>query len=104
MTRMGYSTAQAGLAIAAYGVGSLCASLIGGHLADRLGRRKTIGLSMFSGAIAMLFLSQAHRLPMIILFSGPAGFTGDISPPPHVPFPPDLAPPAPPPPPLSPFH
>ena len=78
MTRMGYSTAQAGLAIAAYGIGSLCASLIGGHLADRLGRRKTIVLSMFSGAIAMLCLSQAHRLPMIVLFSGLAGLTGEI--------------------------
>ena len=78
MTRMGYSTAQAGLAIAAYGIGSLCASLIGGHLADRLGRRRTIVLSMFSGSIAMLCLSQAHRLPMIVLFSGLAGLTGEI--------------------------
>src|SRR5438445_3569192 len=78
MTRMGYSTAQAGLAIAAFGIGSLCASLIGGHLADRLGRRKTIVLSMFYGAIAMLCLSQAHRLPMIILFSGLTGLTGEV--------------------------
>jgi len=78
MTRRGYSTSQAGLAIAAYGIGSLCASLIGGHLADRLGRRKTIVLSMFSGAIAMLCLSQAHHLPMIVLFSGLAGLTGEI--------------------------
>src|SRR5438552_17464239 len=78
MTRMGYSTAHAGLAIAAYGIGSLCASLIGGHLADRLGRRKTIVLSMFSGAITMLCLSQAHGLSMIVLFSGLAGLTGEI--------------------------
>src|SRR5713226_7046525 len=75
MTRRGYSTSQAGLAIAAYGIGSLCASLIGGHLADRLGRRKTIVLSMFSGAIAMLCLSQARSLPIMILFSAAAGLT-----------------------------
>jgi len=47
MTSMGYSPAQSGMAIAAYGVGSLAAALIGGYLADRIGRRRTIMLSMF---------------------------------------------------------
>jgi len=51
MTRLGYTTSQAGMAIAAYGIGSLGASLLGGYLADRLGRRKTIVLSMFSVAL-----------------------------------------------------
>src|SRR5437762_2440432 len=60
MTRLGFSTVQAGLAIGAYGVGSLCASFLGGSLADRLGRRKTIVLSMFSAAVTMLCLSQAR--------------------------------------------
>ena len=77
MTRLGYSAAQAGLAIAAYGVGSLGASLLGGYLADRIGRRKTIVLSMFSVAFAMLGLSQARSLPMIILFSSLAALTGE---------------------------
>src|SRR3954470_15349671 len=52
MTRLGYSAAKAGLAVGAYGIGTLCASLLGGYLADRLGRRKTIVLSMFSVAVA----------------------------------------------------
>src|SRR5579863_2651422 len=56
MTRLGYSPAQAGLPIAAYGIGTLGACLLGGSLADRLGRRKTIVLSMFSAAVAMLCL------------------------------------------------
>src|SRR5207247_6313471 len=60
MTGLGYTAAQAGVAIAAYGVGTLCASMLGGYLADRLGRRKTIVLSMFSVAVAMLCLSQAR--------------------------------------------
>jgi MFS family permease len=77
MTRLGYTPAQAGLAIAAYGIGSLAASLIGGFLADRVGRRKTIMLSMFSVAFAMLGLSQARSLPMIVLFSSLAGLTGE---------------------------
>ena len=78
MTRLGYSAGQAGLPIAAYGVGTLGACLLGGSLADRIGRRKTIVLSMFSAAAAMLCLSQAHGLVQIIFFSGLAGLTGEL--------------------------
>src|SRR5206468_7664734 len=78
MTGLGYTAAEAGVAIAAYGIGTLCASLLGGYLADRLGRRKTIVLSMFSVAVAMLCLSQARGLPMIILLSAVAGLTGEL--------------------------
>jgi MFS family permease len=73
LTRSGYTLADAGLAIGAYGVGNFIASLVGGHLADTIGRRKTILLSMFSGAGTMLLLSQAHSLPMIM---GLAALTG----------------------------
>ena len=78
MTRLGFSSAQAGLAIGAYGVGTLLACLVGGHLADRLGRRKTIVLSMGSVAVAMLCLSQARTLARIAGFSGLAGLTGEL--------------------------
>jgi MFS family permease len=78
MTRLGYSIAQAGLPIAAYGIGTLGACLLGGTLADRIGRRKTIVLSMFSAAAAMLCLSQARGLPYIIVLSGIAGLTGEL--------------------------
>jgi MFS family permease len=73
LTREGYTLTDAGLAIGAYGVGNLIASLLGGHLADTIGRRKTILLSTFSGAGTMLLLSQAHTLPLII---GLAALTG----------------------------
>jgi len=78
MTRLGYSTAQAGLPIAGYGVGTLAACLLGGSLADRIGRRKTIVLSMFSAAVAMLCLSQARGLIPIVLFAALAGLTGEL--------------------------
>ena len=78
MTRQGFTERQAGLAIAAYGIGTLGACLLGGHLADRLGRRKTIVLSMFSSAAAMLCLSQAHGLAPIILCAAAAGLTGEL--------------------------
>jgi MFS family permease len=73
LTRSGYTPADAGMAIGAYGVGNFVASLLGGHLADTLGRRKTILLSMFSGAGAMMLLSQVRSLPWII---GLAALTG----------------------------
>src|SRR5438093_13506599 len=60
VTKLGYSTAQSGLAVASYGVGSLCAALLGGHMADRFGRRRTIVFSMFAGGSAMLVLSPAR--------------------------------------------
>lgn len=78
MTRLGYTTAQAGLPIAAYGIGTLGACLLGGYLADRFGRRKTIVLSMFSVSVAMLCLSQARSLPAIMFFAGLAGLTGEL--------------------------
>src|SRR5206468_10063568 len=69
MTRQGYTAAEAALAIGMYGVGHLIASALGGYLADRMGRRKTIALSMFSGALAMILLSQARSLPAILLLT-----------------------------------
>ena len=78
LTRQGYSLAQAGLAIGAYGVGTLLASALGGHLADTIGRRKTIVLSMFSAAVTMLLLSQARGLPAIIVLTAIAGLAGEL--------------------------
>jgi MFS family permease len=77
LTSQGYSVTAAGLAVSAYGVGNLFASLVGGHLADRLGRRETIVLSMFSAAVAMMMLSQAHALPMIVALTFVTGLASE---------------------------
>src|SRR5512141_1051058 len=76
MTSLGYSVPQSGLAIAGYGVGTLVASILGGHLADRFGRRKVIVASMFSVSIVMLCLSQARSLWGIVGLATLAGLTG----------------------------
>ena len=78
MTKQGFTLAQAGFAISAYGIGNFVASLLGGFLADTLGRRKTIVLSMFSGAAAMLLLSQVHSLIGIIALSALTGITNEL--------------------------
>jgi MFS family permease len=44
----GYSIAEAGLVVSFYGIGNVAAAAAGGWVADRLGRRNAIALSMFS--------------------------------------------------------
>ncbi len=61
----GLSIAFAGSVLALYGIGSTCAGPVGGLLADRIGRRKTILLSTSTGALAMLQLAAA-RSPLHI--------------------------------------
>ena len=58
----GYDVAQIGSALASYGLGTVVASVIGGHLADTLGRRNTIVISMFGSAAMMVCLSQVEDL------------------------------------------
>jgi MFS family permease len=78
LTGRGCTVGEAGLAVAAYGAGNLMASLLGGHLADKLGRRETIVLSMFSGAAMMMLLSQARPFPLIILLTTLTGLTNEL--------------------------
>jgi MFS family permease len=78
LTRLGYSPARAGLALAAYGRGLVVASLVGGHLADRVGRRHTIAISMFSSAAAMMVLSQARSYGAIVILAAVAGFASEL--------------------------
>ena len=66
------------MAVGAYGLGGLLATLLGGHLADKLGRRETIALSMFSGAATMMLLSQAHSFALIIVLTVLAGLASEF--------------------------
>jgi len=78
LTRQGYSAAQAGFAVSAYGAGHIIASMLGGHLADRIGRRYTIALSMFGSAAMLLALSQARAYPSIVVLTFFVGLTAEI--------------------------
>ena len=78
MIQRGFTAGDAGLALSALGAGHFAAAIIGGHLADAIGRRLTIVCSMFSVAVAMLCLSQARDLTAIVLWSGLAGLTGEF--------------------------
>lgn len=78
LTRAGYTASQAGVALSSYGAGHVLASFLGGHLADRIGRRHTIALSMFSSAAVMVALSQARGLPAILALMFAAGAAAEL--------------------------
>jgi MFS family permease len=77
LTKKGFSTAQAGSAVAAYGLGEVIAGALGGHLADRFGRRATIVLSTFASAAVMLSLSQADGFELIMGLAFLAGLVSE---------------------------
>jgi MFS family permease len=78
ITESGYTVAEAGIALSAYGIGGAAAALVGGHLADRIGRRAAIAVSMFSSAATMLALSQATSFGWIVALAALAGSTAEL--------------------------
>ncbi len=78
LSARGYSPAEAGIVASGYGLGSLAAAGYGGFLADRLGRKNTIAISMFSAATTVLLLSQARSLPAIAALVFLTGFAGEM--------------------------
>jgi MFS family permease len=78
LVQRGLSPAQAGLAASAYGFGALGASALGGHLADHLGRRRTIALSMFLSAACMLTLWRVSGLAATVAVTAAAGVSAEL--------------------------
>ena len=72
------SPSQVGLLLTCYGAGSLVSILVGGVVADRLGRRLALMVSLFGGgaiACAMGFApSMRVFIPLLVLF----GFVSDL--------------------------
>ncbi|WP_075088967.1 MFS transporter [Verrucomicrobium spinosum] len=69
MTRSGFTPAQAGLTVAAYAAGGFLAAGLGGWMADRVGRNITMATASFTGAAAMMLLSQVHTFPLLVLLA-----------------------------------
>jgi MFS family permease len=78
LTTNGFSAPQAGLAIGAYGLGGLIAQIAGGLLADRIGRRNAIALSMFSTGALTLALWRAETLALIVPLMFAIGAMGEL--------------------------
>ena len=58
----GASLGQTGVILALFGAATIPSRLLGGHLADRLGRRRTIVLGLTGCAIAQTWIALSHVL------------------------------------------
>lgn len=74
----GLPVSQAALMVSLFGAGSFSASLIGGELADRLGRRPVMLISFLLAPAAMLVVGFARALPLIALSTVLLGFFTDL--------------------------
>jgi MFS family permease len=73
----GIPVEQAGFVIALWGGGALMGGTLGGYLADRIGRRRTLILVLVAGALSMLHLAFA-RAPAHVAFAALLlGLTGE---------------------------
>lgn len=72
------SLEDAGLVVSSYGAGSLIGVSLGGELADRIGRRRTMMLSLVAGSVAMLLLGQMRLLVAIAGLGFCLGAFGDL--------------------------
>ena len=74
----GLSLIDAGGILALYGVGSLGGTTLGGWLADRIGRRSTLLLSLVSASFVMILTGQARELAHIAGLVFLLGFCADL--------------------------
>ncbi len=72
------SVAEAGGIVSVFGAGSIVASIAGGHLSDRLGRRITMLISLFGGALSLLVLAFVRDLAAIVAMVGVVGFVSEL--------------------------
>ncbi|MEO8501058.1 MAG: MFS transporter [Vicinamibacteria bacterium] len=72
------SPLEAGLAVAAYGFGSLVSVFTGRQTADRLGRRATMLLSLFGSGVLAICLGFAPNLHAFVVILLGFGFLADL--------------------------
>jgi predicted MFS family arabinose efflux permease len=78
LTTKGFSEVQAGLALGFWGVGSVIGVLIGGVLADRLGVRRSILLSMTGTAGFVLAVLYVRHYPSLLACVAMVSVVGQI--------------------------
>jgi len=62
----GFSTAEAGFVLTAFGLGQAVGQPVGGVLADRVGRRTTLVLGLTSSATLLVAVGAAGSLPVLL--------------------------------------
>lgn len=61
-----------------FGAGQVAASIVGGQLADRLGRKPTLLISLVGGAAVMIGFGQARDLAAVRVLVVAVGFVGEL--------------------------
>jgi MFS family permease len=89
----GVTVSEAGGIVALFGAGQILASVVGGQMSDRLGRRITMISSLLGGAAAMIALGLARDLTAIAVLVGVTGFVGELYRPAVLAFVADVTPP-----------
>jgi MFS family permease len=74
----GFSLAATGAVLALFGLGSVVSQMLGGMLADRIGRRATLAGGMLSTAAAMLALGYVTTTPVVVVVVFVLGVTIDM--------------------------
>jgi MFS family permease len=74
----GLSLAATGAVLALFGLGSVVSQMVGGVLADRIGRRATLTGGMLATAAAMLALGYVTTTPVVIVVVFVLGVTIDM--------------------------
>lgn len=72
------SVERVGLVIASWGAGSVLSGPLGGHLADRLGRRRTLVAGLVASALSMLHLAAARGGFHLVLATFVLGVCADL--------------------------
>jgi MFS family permease len=78
LARRGLTPDAVGLVVSLWGAGTMVAGLAGGVLADRLGRRATMVLSLMGGAVAMALLGLARDPWHLGALAFATGFMGEM--------------------------
>ncbi|MFI6484649.1 MFS transporter [Nonomuraea sp. NPDC050663] len=81
-TEFGVPATTAGLVAAAFGVATIPSRLLGGYLADRVGRRATILLGLLGCAVAQAGIAVAPSLAVLTLFAVLLGLAFELYEPP----------------------
>ncbi|HEV7868929.1 MAG TPA: MFS transporter, partial [Chthoniobacteraceae bacterium] len=94
LTRNGHSVTAAATAVSAWSVGNFAGGLLGGWLADHLGRRHTIVLGTGTAALSVMMIYAVDSLPAIILWTVITGIANGTYIPANTALLVDLVPPA----------
>lgn len=78
VTVRGFSAAAAGTVLAVYALGSMTSQILGGVLADALGRRATLILGMLANGASLIALGYVTASPAVIALTFAAGVTSDL--------------------------